>query len=94
MKFVISLLFSLSAVASPIHVYYEGSSLEAKMFKDIMINDYRIPEDLILLKRVYECEVIKAEGKLDICLKNNGDLILVSVDKRFINESLKVFQAP
>jgi hypothetical protein len=94
MKFIISFFISFTALGSPIHIYYESSPIEAMMFKDIMKIDYSIPEELILLKKVRRCEVVKGEGKLDLCLKNNGDLFMVSVDRGFINESLKVFQAP
>ncbi len=94
MKFVISLLLSTSAFASPINVYFEGDSTEAKMYREILMSDYKIPEELILVKSIKDCEAWKGEGKLDLCLKNNGDLLLVSVDRGFINESLKVFQAP
>lgn len=94
MKFVISFFFCLSAYASPIQVYFETDAIEAKMLKDILINDYQIPDELIALKKIKECEGIKTNGRLELCLKNNGDLLLVSVDRNFINESLKVFQAP
>jgi hypothetical protein len=94
MKFVISFFISLSAMASPIHVYFEGTSQDATIYKNLLINDYQIPEDLIKLKGIKNCEGMKGEGKLDLCLKNNGDLLMVSVDRGFINESLKVFRAP
>ena len=94
MKFVISFLFCVSAYASPIQVYFEADSIEAKMLKDILMTDYQIPEELISMKKIKECEGIKTNGKLELCLKNNGDLLVVSVDRHFINESLKVFQAP
>lgn len=94
MKYVISFFFATSAFASPIHVYFEDKQQEANMYKEILIKDYQIPEELILVKKISECEEVKAKGKLDLCLKNNGDLLMVSVDREFINESLKVFQAP
>ncbi len=93
MKYVISLFISLSVCASPIHLYYETNSMEANMLKDILINDYQIPEELISLKGIRECDEVKGGGKLDLCLKNNGDLLMVSVDRNFVNESLKVFKA-
>jgi hypothetical protein len=85
---------SASAIASPINLFYEGTSKEAKMYRNILMTDYQIPEELISMKPIRTCEALKAEGKLDLCLKNNGDLLMVSVDRGFINESLKVFQAP
>jgi hypothetical protein len=96
MKSVISLLllFPLSVSASPIHLFYEGDVADAKMYQDILIKDYQIPEDLILMRKTSQCEGLRSKGKLDLCLKNNGDLLMVSVDREFINESLKVFQAP
>ena len=91
MKFVISLF---SACASPIHLFYEGDRENALIYKEIMMKDYFIPEELIKVKEASECEKLKPVGKLDVCLKNNGDLYLVSVDRDFVNESLKVFRAP
>jgi hypothetical protein len=64
------------------------------MYKDILIQNYKIPEELIAIKSIEKCEELRSEGKLDLCLKDNGDLYLVSVDHEFINESLKVFRAP
>jgi hypothetical protein len=94
MKYVISFFFAIGAHASPIQIYHEGLVEEAHKYKEILINDYFIPEDLILVKGIGSCEQIKGKGKLDLCLKNNGDLLMVSVDRSFINESLKVFRAP
>lgn len=94
MKFVISFFLTMNAVASPINVYYEGKTEEATLYKDLLMTEYQIPEDLIKMKGIKNCDEMKGEGKLDLCLKNNGDLIMVSVDNAFINESLKVFRAP
>lgn len=99
MKFVISFLLSIQCYgnkcyASPINIFHEGNSADAGMYRDILKNDYSIPEDLIELKTTNGCETQKTKGKLDLCLKNNGDLYVVSVDRKFIDESLKVFQAP
>jgi hypothetical protein len=94
MKYVISFFIAMHAIASPINVYYEGKSEDALLYKDLLMVDYQIPEDLIKMKGIKNCDGIKGEGKLDLCLKNNGDLLMVSVDSAFINESLKVFRAP
>lgn len=95
MKFVISLmLFCQSTSASPIQLLFEETSTDADIYKEIMMNDYRIPEDLIELRKIVDCEKVKASGKLDLCFKKNGDLFMVSVNRDFINESLKVFLAP
>lgn len=94
MKYVISFFITVNVMASPIHVYYEGKSEDAHIYKELLMSEYQIPEDLIKMKGIKNCEVMKGEGKLDLCLKNNGDLLMVSVDSAFINESLKVFRAP
>jgi hypothetical protein len=94
MKFAISFFLSLNAVASPIHIHFEGKETEAALYKELLITEYQIPEDLIKMKGIKNCDEMKGEGKLDLCLKNNGDLLMVSVDNSFINESLKVFRAP
>jgi hypothetical protein len=94
MKYAISLLITFNVYASPINVYYEGKSADASVYKELLVTEYQIPEELISVSGTKECEAIKGGGKLDICLKNNGDLLMVSVDSEFINESLKVFRAP
>lgn len=94
MKFVISLLVSLNVYASPIHLFHEGDYQDAAIYRDILINEYLVPDDLIVIRKSERCELMRPAGKLDLCLKNNGDLYMVSVDREFINESLKVFRAP
>jgi hypothetical protein len=97
MKFGISLIFllmSIGATASPIQVFFEEDSTRANWVKEIFIESYNIPEELISLKEVKKCEDLKTKGRLDLCLNNNGDLLVVSVDRGFISESLKIFQAP
>ncbi|MGE3611123.1 MAG: hypothetical protein AB7I27_16145 [Bacteriovoracaceae bacterium] len=94
MKFFISLLLPLSAMASPIHLYYEQNIDHALTIKEILVKNYHIPEELIALKEAEECEKLAIRGKFELCSKNNGDLFVVSVDREFVNESLKVFQAP
>lgn len=95
MKFVISsLFFSLNLLAAPINILHEKNPEEAGIYRKILMDDYRIPEELILVRATQDCEQVKENGHLDLCLKNNGDLRLVSVDREFINESLKVFQSP
>lgn len=94
MKFVISLFVSFQALGSPINILHEGAIQDAEIYKTILMNDYKVPEELIAMRSVQDCEAAKRTGHLDLCLKNNGDLNLVSVDREFINESLKVFQSP
>lgn len=94
MKFAISLLISVNAYSSPIFLNHEGRSDEARIYKTLLTDEYAIPQDLITMKKVENCSELRATGKLNLCLKNNGDLILVSVDREFISDSLKVFRAP
>jgi hypothetical protein len=91
----IALVFAtVNAIAAPIQIFYEQDPMNAQTVKDIFIVGYQIPEDLIALIAVPECAVLSEKGKLDLCLNNNGDLLVVSVDRGFISESLKIFQAP
>lgn len=94
MKFVISFLISLPVMASPIRIFHEAEVERAQAVREIFLEQYAIPEELIALREVTSCEGIKGKGKLDLCLKNNGDLLVVSVDSGFVHESLKIFQAP
>ncbi len=96
MKFVTSIvfLFSLPAFATPIRIFHESEEGRARSVREIFQQQYFIPEDLIAEHVVSKCEDLKGQGKLDLCLKNNGDLLVVSVDRGFIYESLKIFQAP
>ena len=95
MKYIISfaLIISSKVVANPINFYFEGKTSEAKIYKRILIKDYQIPKELISLIKVKKCEEEKTRGKMDLCIKNNGDLYWVSVDDEFVKESLKVFQS-
>ncbi len=94
MKFAISLLICFPVFASPIQIFHENARERADIVRDIFLEQYAIPEELIAMKVVAKCEDLVGRGKLDLCLKNNGDLIVVSVDRGFIDESLKIFQAP
>lgn len=97
MRFVIKLLplfITAKIFASPIQIFYEDRPSQAQIVKDIFTNNYSIPEELISLEEVKSCEGLRNKGKLDVCLNNNGDLLVVSVDRGFISESLKIFQAP
>lgn len=96
MKFVTSLalLLAMPAFASPIRIFHENEDDRARVVREIFLQQYFIPEELIAMKEVADCEGLKGQGKLDLCLKNNGDLLVVSVDKGFIHETLKIFQAP
>lgn len=97
MKFVINLMLLMTssmALAAPIQIFYEEEPTRATWVKDIFVQMYQIPEDLISLKEVTHCDGLKEKGKLDLCLNNNGDLLVVSVDRGFVTESLKIFQAP
>lgn len=94
MKYSISFFLTLNVWASPIQVFHEQNPEKAQMVKEIFTGGYRIPEELIAIKPVGSCGRLSRRGKLDLCLKSNGDLIVVSVDRGFVSESLKIFQAP
>lgn len=95
MKFVIKalLLFCLNVQADPIRIYHEGAIDYVDKLKEELKIQYQIPEDLISISGTTGCEYLKTNGKLDLCIKSNGDLWVVSVDKGFI-EALKIFKAP
>lgn len=97
MKFVISvvlMILSAETGANPIHIYYENKPSRALLVKNIFTETYHIPESLIAMREVKKCDQLNGGGKIDLCLNNNGDLLVVSVDRRFISESLKIFHAP
>jgi hypothetical protein len=95
MKFVISFLLLIGHLqAAPINIFHEAIPSKAEIVKGIFSETYKIPEDLMSMGEVQICEEIKSRGKLDVCLKKNGDLYVVSVDKGFVHESLKIFSAP
>jgi hypothetical protein len=94
MKFVISMFMVSTVWAAPINLYDEGNSTHARIYKEVLKKDYKIPDELIEVDRINNCEHLKAVGKLDLCLKNNGDLKVVSVDERFVKESLRIFRTP
>ncbi len=98
MKLSISLLLLLSSVAhgtTPIQIHFErGQMIEATIYQELLIRDYQIPEGLISKNLVVSCENRRKQKELEICIKNNGDLLVVSADKNFIRDSLSVFRAP
>lgn len=97
MKLSISalLLLASSAFATPIQIHFEkGQKIEATIYRDLLIKDYLIPEELISMNLVGSCDERKKRAELELCIKNNGDLKVVSVDKNFIQDSLRVFRAP
>jgi hypothetical protein len=84
----------LSAM-TPVQLYFEeGQRLEAIIYRDLLIQDYAVPEELITLTEVMKCETMSAKTEFELCIKSNGDLKVVSVDKKFIQESLSIFKAP
>lgn len=93
MKYIISaiLFLNFGLKAHPIHLHYEGDTEEANIYKVIMSTEYGIPNELISMKKVKECSTENGMGKLHICVKKNGDLVWISVDDHFVNESLKIF---
>ncbi len=95
MKYTISFwfLFSIHLRADPIYFSHEGNEDEAKIYKQLMMEKYGIPGEMISVKTTKNCEEVNRKGKLDLCLKKNGDLYWVSVDHHFVNESLKIFQS-
>jgi len=94
MKFIISFFWCSIAMSAPINVYFEGKRDHADLITKTLTQEYKIPEELIEMKRIGNCEDITGLGPLELCLKNNGDLLVVSVDHSFINDSLKIFRAP
>lgn len=84
----------LSAM-TPVQIYFEsGQRLEAIIYRDLLIQDHSVPEELMTLTEVMECETMSAKTEFELCIKSNGDLKVVSVDKKFIQESLSIFKAP
>jgi hypothetical protein len=93
MKLIISLMLSLAASASPIRIFHEKEPERAHLVKEIFLDVYSIPAELISLKEVEDCLKLSEKGRLDLCIKSNGDLEAISVDRIFITESLKIFHA-
>jgi len=97
MKFVISIIAIMASMAihsEPIRIFYEEDSHNAEVVREIFIENYQIPTELFTLSKTSDCDRTKGNNKLDLCLKNNGDLIVVSVDRRFISDTLRIFQTP
>jgi hypothetical protein len=94
MKYIISFFITFNAYAFPLRIFHENGSERAEIVRNILIKGYGVPGDLIVTKNIQSCDEIAKKGKFDLCLKNNGDLLVVSVDRGFVNDSLKIFQAP
>jgi hypothetical protein len=94
MKFIISLLFSFSVHSAPIFLYFEKDISYASHIKLILVREYKIPDYLIKTQNIDKCSKIKQRSKLDLCFTSDGDLKMVSVDRKFIDESLNFFRIP
>ncbi len=94
MKFIMSLLISFSAHSAPIFLYYEKNVFYASQIKTTLIEEYKIPDYLIKTQHIEKCSKIRHRSKLDLCFTSDGDLKLVSVDRKFIDESLNFFRIP
>jgi hypothetical protein len=95
MKFVISILilYGTELWARPIRIYHERNFEFAARTESDLLDIYKIPQELISTEVTFNCALLNGKGKLDLCLKKNGDLEWVSVDKNFL-KSLRVFWAP
>ena len=93
---LLSIVFGSSVYAgmwSPIVISYEDSEEEALVYDELLKKKYNIPKDLIRLKEVRDCSEVKTEGKLCFCIKKEGDIVVVSIDQLFVDESLQVFKS-
>ncbi len=80
------------AEAAPIQIYHEGNSSIANEIYKELTNTYSIPEELIEISKTSECKSLKTQFKLELCLNKNGELVVLSADKDFLNRTLKVFR--
>ncbi len=94
MKYIISLFLVFNVSAAPIRLFHEEGREWASIIKQTLVKEYQIPSELIEITKIDSCRELREQGRLDLCLKNNGDLIVVSVDRQFVLESLRIFRAP
>ena len=94
MKYIISFFISFNTWSAPIQIFHENVLDRAHIVQNIFIQRYQIPQELMEKKETENCEGLQSRGNLDLCLKKNGDLLVVSVNRRFVTESLKIFYAP
>jgi hypothetical protein len=94
MKFLISLLFCFKVFGAPIMIKHEKQIERAQVVEELLTTNWNIPENLIEIETTEDCLKEKSSKKLELCIKKNGDLLVVSVNRKFINESLQVFRTP
>jgi hypothetical protein len=95
MKLFFSLVFSINICfgSSLVLVQYESESTDAEYYKSVLMNEYNIPEEFIVLYMIdKKCEEAVKKSRLQFCISSSGNLIIVSADERFINETLRTFK--
>ena len=83
---------SFSVNASRIQVYYPtGKTRSAEVIKDIFVQKYNIPEQLISLKEVKKCKQL--DGRyLEICIELDTDFkVIPNKNMELIKSSFSIF---
>lgn len=95
MKLVFSLIIYFSMQnchASRIQILYQdGTKQHAQVVQLIFINKYKIPNELITIKKTTECDVFDKRF-LELCIKKDSTLIVLpNKNLELIKSSFKVF---
>jgi hypothetical protein len=94
MKLFFSLLLvSTNAFSSMILIGHNNQESNAIKIKDYFISEYRIPKELILIKRS-ECLEEVDRRYLQLCVNKKGELIQLSSNIDFQIKSLSTFKQP
>lgn len=87
------LLQSPNVRADIIRISFDAQNRElAQRVQEQMEREFFIPKDFVSMQeRMEPCEKSRESLQWHLCINKNGDLMEVSVDRTFKNETLKVF---
>jgi hypothetical protein len=92
MKLFFSLfIISTSAMSSMISIGHDNQKINANKVKDYFISKYKIPEELILIKKSNCLEKIDTRF-LQLCINKKGELKKLSSNIDFQIKSLSTFK--
>lgn len=94
MKLLIS--FLLFIITNSSFATFQIDSVDtgfAEIIKKLLVTEYSIPENLILIRKVQDCGHQGREQTIaHMCINEKGELKLLSFKKDMINHSLEVFR--
>lgn len=89
------LLFGAQAFALDIfQINYTSdfSKKRSEMLKKVLIDNYQVPEFVINRRFSENCENLKEDALIHLCIDNTGEINVVYIDYTFFRNTLEGFQ--